>query len=1505
MLKKTLLLSVLTISISAFSQKGIHGNYTASGTVVVNSYTNLTANSAVGATSISVASNSLTNTVLTTALAPGDLVLIVQMQGADMDINTTPTTGWGGNYTLSNGAMADLGNMNNYRDDWGTVTNYNNAGKYEYAQVSSVSGSTTINFSCGLKNAYSSAGHTQIVRVPRFNNLTLNASALIVPVSWNGTTGGVVAVEVNGVLTFNAGSKISASGYGFRGGNTDTTPGGPAGTPSDVGKPGSNSASEGAEKGEGIGGYATAEYTTTWYSRYGMGSPANGGGGANYQNAGGGGGSNVGAGTYTGYGTPNTTYTTSWNLELAGMAAAASSGGGRGGYSLASSNQNPLTVGPNTTSWGGDYRRKEGGLGGHPLTYDATRVFMGGGGGAGDQDGDQGGSGGRGGGLVFIQSYGSITGTGTIEATGAAGQKSNPLNQTPGTGQRKGNDGAGGGGGGGSVLISNGTAIPSTVTIDVTGGVGGNDALLFGSFATGVEANGPGGGGSGGFVNYSSGTPTVLIPGGANGTVTVSGGTNIMTNFPPNGATSGAAGTSLNNFNFYNLTASNVSICTNTSTTLTATITGTLPAGSTVYWYATQFGTTALGSGLTFTTPVLSATTTYYVGVCPGTFRIPVTVTVGAPTISGTAVVTNATCTTPGSITGLTTSGGTAPVTITWNTVVTPTMNLTNASAGSYTVTVTDNAGCSVSSGPYTISGTAGPTINSTNMVIANETCLGNDGTITGITASGTGLTYSWTNTTQTTLALSALDAGSYTLTVTDNNGCTATLGPLTVATNPGPSVNSTNVVLNNGTCGNPNGSISGLTSSGNGLTYSWTNTAQTTLALTNLNAGSYTLTVTDNLGCTVSAGPFTISNIAGPTISATNLQTTGDHCNLSDGTISGIVVTGGTSPLTITYNGTVYPGLDITNLSANNYTLQVTDANSCTASYGPITISAISGPSINTTGATIQNETCAGNDGAITGITATGTGLTYQWNLSPSASIDIANLIAGTYGLLVTDQFGCTATSGPYTVNGPVALSIDSSNMVVTNAGCTINNGSITGLVISGGINPTFSWSNSSPTLNNSNLAAGIYTLTVTDNQGCLITADIVVGTTTSPVIDATNVVITNTTCGQNDGSITGLTVAGGTLPYTYEWNNASALNTIDLLNALAATHTLIVTDAGGCTDQMTFTITNVNGLTVDASSATISDAHCGQSDGSISGIMVSGGINPLSYEWDNTPSLNTISLTNAVAGPHTIVVTDGGGCTAQATVTIGSVNGPSIDVSGLSIVNSTCELPNGSISGIVINSASATTVVWLETGAVTTDISGCLAGNYTLQVTDAFGCVATGNPITVTTTPIPLADFTYSPTFIVPNQSVNFVDNTSGATVNTFEWYSDGVQFGTASSAQNTYAAEGDYMVTLIVQTASGCSDTISKTITVSGEMYIPNLITMNNDGVNDVFEIQNLKPNSKLIITNRWGTLIFETENYINNWNGKNMAGEEVTEGVYFYQLLTVDGKSWQGIVNLLKN
>ena len=1333
---------LLANSTNGFGQRSKNGSYTVStSNTVLNSYTTLTANANANATSISVTNNSLTNPVLTSALSPGDLILIIQMQGATMDINTTPTVSWGSGYTVPETFMVNTFGVNGH--EWGQVTNYNQAGKFEYAQVASVLGSNGITLTCGLQNNYTTVGKTQILRVPRFTNLIVNTGSSITCPTWNGTTGGIVALEIDQNLTLQVNSLITATGKGFRGGesNDNATNGSFSGSdPLQVGFLGSENNMQGAAKGEGIGGFSP-EYDAL-FSRYCKGAPANGGGAGNNHNAGGGGGSNVGVGVYTGIGVPNPIFNAFWNLEITPIGGQTSSGGGRGGYTYSTSNQNEAVVGPNNNLWSGDKRRNDGGFGGHPLVYDETRVFMGGGGGAGDQNfataPNQVGIGGAGGGIVLIEVYGSIIGTGRIESNGATGGSSNPTNNTnPGPTQKFGNDGAGGAGGGGTIRISNNIPIPTSINLHANGGVGGNHAFYAGAFASSptMEADGPGGGGAGGLVTISSGNPVIQVNGGANGT---SNSTHIS-NFPPNGATSGASGLSNLDVDFYDLIVENESSCGNASVTLEVSVIGTLPAGSLVNWFTDPFSGSAIATGLTLTTPILSSTTTYYVGICPGDFRKPVVVSIGQnPIITGTALISNVSCSGgDGSITGLTTSGGVAPLTFSWNGNATSTTELTNVNAGSYTLTVTDAIGCSSTSGPYSIGSAAGPTVDASAIQITNTSCTTNTGTITGITHTG-GVSFEWNGVPSSQIDLTASPAGSFTLTVIDINGCEASAGPFVISAPASPIIDETNVVSQNPTCGLTNGSISGITVTGNGNTLTWTSTTQTNLDLNNLGAGSYTLTVVDSDGCSSTSNDFILTDAGAIVLNVTNLQTTAASCNGSDGAISGISVSGGTQPYQYSWsNGG--NALDLNALVAGNYTLTVTDNLGCVTVSNPITISNTSGPMIDATNVIITNESCLGNDGSITGIVVSGSNLNFAWNGTVGGAT-LSSIPAGTYTLTVVDGNNCIAQSGPYVVGGQTPFTLDSTNLVISASACDSPTGSISGLQITGGVSPIFTWTGTNSTsLNPSNLTGGNYTLTVIDAQGCSLSTSFTIPFEVGPALSGTPIV-TNTTCGENNGSITGL-----------------------------------------------------------------------------------------------------------------------------------------------------------SSSGIPVQSIS-----WSNTTQNTFDINNLSPGNYTLTLIGNNGCQTTSNQFTIGNSQGVTADFGFAPSTIEIGSTVQFTDNSS-ANVVSWEW-SIGGMIVSEENPNYTFNESGEFLVTLFVENAQGCTDVISQVIRVGTDLAIPNVITPNGDGKNDTFFITGLQPETSVQIFNRWGNLVFDASEYENDWQGTDISGRKLVPGVYTFRIETKLGEISHGFIHL---
>lgn len=434
----------------------------------------------------------------TDVLSAGDLVMILQMQGA--------------NITTSD----------NF--DYGIITDYNNTGKYELRVVTSVSGNT-INFCEPLVNSYAQSGRnrSQVVRVPRLNNLTLsNANAIVASKPWNGSTGGVCVLEINGDAVING--SISASGTGFRGGVDPAS----STTAANVTTYRTTATGTSSGKGESIAGN-TADYASL-NGAYGRGAPANGGGGGNGTNTGGGGGANAGNNgsltPWNGTGiksvsTPN--WANAWNLEAANFATDTSRGGGRGGYSRSTSNRNALTEGPGDPDWNGDDRRNHGGFGGRPLDYASnTRLFLGGGGGGGEEDDGEGGEGGAGGGIIYLLVKGNINGTGGIISNGAAGGSTTGNNR----------DGAGGGGGGGAIVVLCNSTITG-VTITANGGDGG-DVLIPSS-----NSFGPGGGGGGGYILTTPTNVTRTANGGTHGT----SASNSLTEFLPNGATQGSPGT--------------------------------------------------------------------------------------------------------------------------------------------------------------------------------------------------------------------------------------------------------------------------------------------------------------------------------------------------------------------------------------------------------------------------------------------------------------------------------------------------------------------------------------------------------------------------------------------------------------------------------------------------------------------------------------------------------------------------------------------------------------------------------------------------------------------------------------------------------------------------------------------------------------------------------------------------------------------------------------------------
>jgi hypothetical protein len=408
--------------------------------------------------------------------------------------------------------------------------------------------------------------------------------------------------------------------------------------------------------------------------------------------------------------------------------------------------------------------------------------------------------------------------------------------------------------------------------------------------------------------------------------------------------------------------------------------------------------------------------------------------------------------------------------------------------------------------------------------------------------------------------------------------------------------------------------------------TYSWAPSGGTSATASGLSAGTYTVTVTDNIGATTTQ-TFTVTQ---PAVLSTVSTGTAVSCFGGNNGVASTSPTGGTSPYTYAWSNGGNTS-SISNLFAGVYSCTVTCSNGCVTT----TSVSITEPALLAATTTATAVACSGDNNGVASVSATGgtSPYTYMWS-NGGTTATINGLSAGVYSCTVTCANGCTTTQSA-TVTSPSILTATSS---ATSISCNGGNSTIT-VSGSGGTTPYSGDGTFTQT-------AGTYTYTVTDDNGCTSTTTV---TVTEPAAIAVNSTSVNATCnGSSDGSID-LTVTGGTSPYTFNWNNGQ-FTTEDLTNIPAGTYSGVLTDANGCQDSGTIVISepvaivatlNITTGTLCAADAPLTLTGATPAGGVFSGTGVSGGMfNP----------------TVAGVGTHVInyVYTDSSGCTGSATDTI-----------------------------------------------------------------------------------------------------------------------------------------------------------------------------------------------------------------------------------------------------------
>ena len=698
------------------------------------------------------------------------------------------------------------------------------------------------------------------------------------------------------------------------------------------------------------------------------------------------------------------------------------------------------------------------------------------------------------------------------------------------------------------------------------------------------------------------------------------------------------------------------------------------------------------------------------------------TINISEPTLltASTSVDNNVSCNGGNDASAtVTAAGGTPGYSYQWDAAAggQTTATASNLSAGTYSVTVTDDNGCSTTA---SVTITEPAVLQASVSLGNNVSCNGGaDGSATASASGGTpAYGYQWSASAggQTTATASNLPAGTHIVTITDANNCSATAS--IIVTEPTTLLVSTSLIDNVSCNGGADGSASASASGGTPpYVYQWSASAgnQTTATATNLPAGTHIITVTDNNGC-VATADVTVSEPAALAASA-SLNSNVSCFGLSDGSAT-VSVTGGTPAYSYLWdNGEVTA--TATALAAGNHAVTVTDANGCT---DIATINISEPPLLTATTAVDNNVSCNGGNDAIAMVTATGgtSGYSYQWDAAAGnqTTATAINLSAGTYSVTVTDDNGCSTTAS-VTITEPTVLqaSISLNNDVSCNAG---TDGSATASGSGGTLPYNYEWGASAggqTTATAVNLPAGTHLVTITDNNGCTATASIVVD---EPTVLLANTTLNNdVSCnGGADGSAT-VSATGGTPPYAYIWDNSEVTATATNLDA--GVHVVGVIDANGCTASASVTISEP--ALLSATTALNNDVSCnGGSDGNAT-VTATGGVLPYSFLWDNGEVTATAIGLNV--GIHSVTVTDDNACSVVATVV---VDEPTVLTISTSSVDENCASSNGSIT-VVVNGGTPDYQYSINGGTPQTSgvFNGLPSGAYDILVTDANGCTIT----------------------------------------------------------------------------------------------------------------------------------------------------------------------------------
>ena len=719
---------------------------------------------------------------------------------------------------------------------------------------------------------------------------------------------------------------------------------------------------------------------------------------------------------------------------------------------------------------------------------------------------------------------------------------------------------------------------------------------------------------------------------------------------------------------------------------------------------------------------------------------------------------------------------------------------------GTYTAYISDASGCQRQMNVVV----GAPPPLSIALVETPPTCFGGDNGALRATVSG-GIPpyhYLWNDPqNQTSPHAVNLRAGIYALTVSDRNGCTATA----TATLNSPTEIVVSVTAVAARCHGEASGVAAVTTSGGigPYQYQWAN-GQTTSVAAGLPAGFHGVTITDAVGC----AKATFALITQPPPLMLSTTTVEPTCaNRTDGSAS-VSAQGGTGAFSYIWSTTpLQHTATAVNLAAGTYTVTVGDQNSCTAT-ATVTLQA---PSPIAVALAVEDVRCHGQtSGTISATAQGGIGtLSYTWSTTPAQTTATAvQLAAGTYTVTVSDLNACSTTaSATVTQPAPLALKLipqpircfgESSGSLFTDA--------------SGGIGPyTYAWSSGETTADLSQKAAGTYTLTLTDANGCTATA--VASLEQPPALQWVAQQRDIACHGQLTGRLS-ISPIGGTPPYTALWSGpgVSGLTLLTLDQLGPGQYALTLTDANGCTQTEAFVLTQPPAPLTLTLIPTV-DTLCAEQARQSVAAEAAGGMPPYTYSWSTGGS--TISSALLPPGSHTVTVSDANGCTTTAETQIAQLPVLSVQVSleKVDCAHGGSAVVSGAFYGSVPAEMGHLAFQWStsppQTGLRATGLAP--DHTYTVTATDARGCTAVQSIAIPAALTVRTAIVRATPPRCFGSADGQLTASAWGGTPPyTYTWSSHGTPADSTASGLRA----GVYTVT--VSDRAGCTGTASITLT-----------------------------------------------------------------------------------------